>query len=264
MVGAAVLSAMGAVRSGAGLVRVGVVKSQQNAFMKRAPLEVTTLALAEDRTGQLSIKAWNQIRGALLQFRPNVVAMGPGLGTGAGVQKILTHILKIFRGGLVVDADAINALAILKFKKKFPLPVVLTPHVGELGRLLAWSTENISKNRKEAARTTSKRYDCVCLLKGAGTLVSDGRRTARNPTGNPAMASGGMGDILTGMIASLWAQRPVQTIASGWEAACAGAFLHGRAADEAVKDFPEKTLLASDVVSALQKIFKTVFKRGGL
>lgn len=261
MAGAAVLCAMGAVRSGAGLVRVAIVKSQQDVVVKRAPLEVTTLALAEDKSGQVAEKAWGALKANIAKYRPHVIAVGPGLGTGRGVRTLLKQILKTFHGGLVLDADALNVLSLSKTQKSFSSAAILTPHAGEMSRLLKWSVNKINADRTRAVVHAAKLFRSVCLLKGSPTLISDGHRCIRNTTGNPAMASGGMGDVLTGMIAALWAHSPIQNLESAWKAASAGAFLHGKAADVAVRQFPEKTLLASDVVAAFPRVFKNIFKR---
>jgi len=260
MVGAAVLCAAAAARSGAGLVRVGMVKGQQNNFVKRAPLEVTTMAFPEEANGQISKKAWPLIWKTIQTFGPDVVALGPGLGGGAGVEFVVLHLLQSFTGGMVLDADGLNVLSKQKLPISFSGPVVLTPHEGELSRLLKWAPKKISMDRVAAAKEAAQQFRAICLLKGAGTLITNGRQMMKNTTGNPAMASGGMGDVLTGLIAALWAQMAMQTLDTGLRAAGLGSYLHGLAADKAIKKFPERTLLASDLIDVFPTVFKHVFK----
>lgn len=262
MAGAAVLSAWGAARTGAGLVRVAVVKSQQPAVVKRAPLEVTTQGLNEDKDGKVSVRAFGQIKRLIEQYRPNVVAIGPGLGNTFATRRLVEEFVYHRNLPLVVDADGLNALARLGHKKRPSSILIMTPHPGEISRLLARPLRKGAGHRIQAALDAAQLFPrSVCLLKGAETLVTDGRRIWKNTTGNPAMAAGGMGDLLTGMIASLWAQMPDQTTDTAVIAACAGAYLHGLAADLSVQTFPERTMLASDVAQALPAAFNNVFRR---
>ena len=115
-------------------------------------------------------------------------------------------------------------------------------------------------DRVAAAKEAAQQFRAICLLKGAGTLITNGRQMMKNTTGNPAMASGGMGDVLTGLIAALWAQMAMQTLDTGLRAAGLGSYLHGLAADKAIKKFPERTLLASDLIDVFPTVFKHVFK----
>jgi NAD(P)H-hydrate epimerase len=219
------------------------------------------MALPEDTQGQLSPAAWPKVWKTIQEFHPDVIAVGPGLGTGSGASRVVIGLARKFSGGLVVDADALNILSMQRSKPRFVGSVVMTPHEGECGRLLGMKPEKISARRESAARDVATKFNSVCLLKGAGTLVTDGRTVLKNMTGNPAMASGGMGDVLTGMIAALWGQMPRRTKETGLRAAAIGAYLHGLAADSALKKFPEKTMLASDLVSFFPTIFKHVFRR---
>ena len=260
MAGAAVLSALGAVRSGAGLVRVGTVKSQQPVVARRAPLEVTSEGFAEGADGRFSAGAWSALRRSLESFNPDVIAIGPGLGRSRGVEALIRNILFRQPAAVVVDADALNSLSELK-AAKFVTPAVTTPHPGEMARLLGVSTATVEKNRVGAVVSAARHFRAVALLKGAGTLVSDGRSVWKNTTGNAAMASGGMGDVLTGIVAATWAQMPAQTLGSGARAASLAAFVHGLAADIAVKNFPQRTLLASDLAEALPRAFLRLWRR---
>ncbi len=261
MAGAAALSALGAVRSGAGLVRVGTVKSQQPILARRAPLEVTSEGFAEGADGRFSAGAWNALRRSLAAFAPDVIAIGPGLGRSRGVDAILKNILFRQTAAVVIDADGLNALAGLGVKK-FVVPAALTPHPGEMATLLNVSVASVQSNRIGAVVAAARRFRVAALLKGSGTLVSDGRDAWLNTTGNAAMATGGMGDVLTGIVAATWAQMPAQTIESGARALSFAAFVHGLAADIAVKNFPERTLLASDLAETLPLAFNQLWRRG--
>jgi NAD(P)H-hydrate epimerase len=228
---------------------------------RRAPLEVTSLGFPEDRDGRFSVGAWDAVRDALEDFSPDVIAVGPGLGRSPGVESLIRHLVLDQRTSVVLDADGLNSLASLKLHRKLAAPTILTPHPGEMARLLGSSTGTVSKDRRGAATTAARRYGAVALLKGAGTLVSDGRVTWMNTTGNPAMATGGMGDILTGIVAATWAQMPAQTRETAVPAAALAAFVHGLAADLAVKKFPERTLIASDLAETLPPAFQRLWRQ---
>lgn len=239
MAGAAVLSAMGAVRSGGGLVRIATTTSAQPIAAKRAPLEVTT-------TSAPLLKA-------IAVFSPDIVAFGPGIGTGSTAKRQLARLMK-GKHPLVVDADGLNALA--ASPKRFSGPAIITPHAGEMARLLKKPVAWVNANRKQAVRGAAKKFGCVCVLKGPGTLVSDGGAVWKNTNGNPGMASGGTGDVLTGVVAATWAQFPKHDAASAIKAACLAVYLHGTAGDIAVKRFSERSLLASDLAETLPAAFK--------
>ncbi len=135
-------------------------------------------------------------------------------------------------------------------------PVVFTPHPGEMARLLRRKVGAVNEDRPAAAQDFADELGGVCLLKGRHTVIAGDGRTWFNPTGNAGLAKGGTGDALTGLIAGLWAQRLKVAPDSGFEAACLGAYLHGYAADEAVRKFTDRCLLASDVLDALPAAFR--------
>jgi len=260
MSGAAVLSALGAARGGSGLVRVATVKSQQPVVAKRAPLEATSAVLPEDASGRLSMKAVAAVGKIVAAFRPDVIALGPGLGATPATRALVKQLA--YRGDvpLVIDADGLNVLSQLKGRVR--APAALTPHPGEMARLLGVRHVPADRaGRVRAARAAAAKYGAAVLLKGAATVVTDGRAVWQNTTGNPAMASGGMGDVLTGLAAATWAQADGDPRATAGKALAFAAFVHGRAADVAVKDFPERTLLASDLAAALPAAFKTLWRR---
>ncbi len=260
MAGAGILSAGGAVRAGAGLVRLATVKSQQAVAAKRAPLEVTTQGLPETKSGRLSPAAWRTIARAIKkEFRPHVVAAGPGLGQSPGVRTVVLGLLKT-PVPLVLDADGLNALAGLPAvagrASGGRAAAVFTPHEGEISHLLGWPVGRVKGDRVGAAVSAARRFGCVCLLKGAGTIVTDGRDIWKNTTGNPGLASGGTGDVLTGIIAALWGQMEFRGPSEGLKAAALGAYLHGLAGDVAMRKRGAPSLLATDVIEFLPAAMK--------
>jgi hydroxyethylthiazole kinase-like uncharacterized protein yjeF len=242
MIGASILAALGAVKGGAGLVRLGVPKSLATTAARRAPLEVTIDALPEDRTGKIDGGKFSVINRLLAKYSPDVVAIGPGLGVSPGVHRLVKKIFSL-KTALVLDADALNVLAPLRGGLPSGRRVV-TPHPGELSRLIGAPVSAIQKNRLKAAAAGAEKIGGVCLLKGSGTVVSDGQKIFINTTGNPQMASGGMGDLLTGLIAALWGQMEES---KGLQAAALGAYLHGLAGDLADRKRGGLSLMASEV-----------------
>jgi NAD(P)H-hydrate epimerase len=230
--GAIRLCGEAALRAGAGLVSIATQPEQLVALNAARP--------------ELMARAVNgpQALEPLLE-RASVLAVGPGLGQGAwGHALWLTALDSTLP--LVLDADGLNLLAAepRTFRGR---AVVLTPHPGEAARLLGCPVERIGRDRFAAARALAARYNAVVVLKGAGSLIAalDGRLDVC-PWGNPGMASGGMGDLLTGVIAALLAQG-----LPAWEAACLGVGLHARAGDRAARD-GERGLLASDLLAPLR------------
>lgn len=178
--------------------------------------------------------------------RADVLALGPGLGQGAWGHALWLTALDAGKP-VVVDADGLNLLA--REPRRFGQPAVITPHPGEAARLLGVSVADVEADRFAAARELAQRYDAVAVLKGAGSLVADPHgRVAVCPWGNPGMATGGMGDLLTGIVAALMAQG-----CDAWGAACLGVGLHARAGDAAARD-GERGLLASDLLAPLRRL----------
>jgi NAD(P)H-hydrate epimerase len=178
--------------------------------------------------------------------RTTVLAVGPGLGQGAWGHALWLTALDSGKP-LVLDADGLNLLA--REQRRFTTPTVLTPHPGEAGRLLGKSTDEVQRDRFAAARELARRYGAIVVLKGSGSLIAhqDGRLDVCT-WGNPGMASGGMGDLLTGVIAALMAQG-----CSAWDAARIGVGLHARAGDVAARR-GERGLLASDLLDPLRAL----------
>jgi hydroxyethylthiazole kinase-like uncharacterized protein yjeF len=263
MTGAAVLAARGALRSGCGLVTVAVPQSQQPVVAAQLA-EAMTAALPEAPAGVLRAEAAGALQELHRRSGFTVLAIGPGLTTYTDAARAVVGILGSLPIPAVVDADALNCLArepeeaVATLLKSRPAHV-FTPHPGELARFLKITAAAVQQDRPAAARRLASELGGVCLLKGRGTLITDGARLWRNPTGNSGLAKGGSGDALTGIIAGLWAQRLSAAKSgsdSGFEAAALGAYLHGLAADIAAREKTEYALLASDVIEALPAAFR--------
>jgi NAD(P)H-hydrate epimerase len=250
--GAAAMTSMSALRTGAGLVTLGVAESL-NAALEGRMLEAMTAPLPESGSGVLGESAFNAIQQELPGKR--CLALGPGLGQAAETKKLICKIIRQSEIPVVVDADGLNNLAgELKHFKKASAPIILTPHPGEMARLLDTRVSKVQQNRIKCAREFSVQYNVHVVLKGARTIIAhpDGR-VFINPTGNAGMASGGMGDVLTGVIAGLIVQGLTP------EAAChAGVYLHGAAADSLVEDMGPYGFLAGDVMKTIPGEIKKI------
>lgn len=254
MTGAPVLAAAGALKTGAGLVRVAV---PQRAYPAVAAKLVCAMAypLPEEEDG-VSERALGDI---LRACRPGVadgVLLGPGWGSGAGAARVARGVIAGETQALVLDADGINALAghIDVLDARRDKTTVLTPHFGEFCRLLGQTPED----PYESAREFALRHGCILVLKGHRTLTAfPNGQTFVNPTGNPGMATGGAGDVLAGMVVSLLAQG----FAPEW-AVPAAVYLHGRAGDLAAEALGEYALTATDLLAYLPAAMKEAERRG--
>jgi len=252
MGGAAALAGMGALRSGAGLVTVAVPKSRQDMVAAVLP-EALTTGLPETRGG-IGPSAVPAIRTLLATRKITAVAIGPGLTVAPVVSAALQWLMPSLKGlPLLLDADALNCLAWMKegLLRGRSSPAVLTPHPGEAARLLKCTSAAVQADRAAAAARIALRFNAVCLLKGHKTLITDGKRTSLNPTGNPGMAKGGMGDVLTGLIGGFLAQG-----LAPYDAARLGAYVHGLAGDIAAKEVGETAMLPRDLAAALPKALR--------
>ena len=249
--GAAGLSALGALRAGCGLCTLALPETCQKAF-ELHPMEVMTVPLPETQSGTLSIKAKEPIL-KLLEGK-SVLAMGPGLTTEPETVKLIGEILPFIKCPLILDADAINALEKHVDWLDDLKSVVLTPHPKEMSRLTGLSTEEIQKNRISTAIEFAQKKSVILLLKGAPSLIAtpDGN-VYINPTGNPGMATGGSGDVLTGIIAGLAAQN-----ISPKNASIAGAYIHGYSGDIFSEIETQTSLIAGDLLRNLPNALKQV------
>jgi NAD(P)H-hydrate epimerase len=250
MSGAAALCAMGALRAGAGLVTLGIPKSLHAPMVEKLT-EAMFKVLPETKQGSLSLSGLPEIVTTIEKM--DAVGIGPGLSREPQTVKLVHQLLPKFVKPLVLDADALNALAEdVDLLRKLPLPVILTPHPGEMGRLIRLSAEQVQQDRERIAVEFAKKYRVILVLKGHRTVVGsyDGAVYV-NETGNPGMASGGCGDVLAGVIAALLGQKvPV------FEAAVLGVHLHGLAGDLAAAQRGQIGLLASDVADRIPEAIR--------
>jgi len=249
MSGAAALAGRAALRAGAGLVRVATPKSVLPAVASIEPC-VTTIALPEDSRGRISAKAINTILDAVAQN--DAVAFGPGVGTSGALRSVLEALLGQEQLRLVVDADGLNNLAGMRsWPGKLKARLILTPHPGEMKRLWAGLfREQPPTDRREQATRLAQQTGTVVVLKGAGTVVTDGERMYVNKTGNPGMATAGSGDVLTGVITAIVGQG-----LSDLDAAVLGVYVHGLAGDIAAERVGQLSLIATDIAQALGDAF---------
>jgi len=248
--GAAVLCARAALRSGVGLVTVGTAASAQPTVAALS-LEAMTEPLPETPARSLAMKAREPIV-ALAEARA-AVAIGPGLGLDDETRALARVLVSTLPRPMVVDADALTALADhLEVLRGAPAARVFTPHPGEMARLLGGAVGDVQRDRVGAARAFATAHGVHLVLKGARTLIAapDGRVLV-NPTGNAGMASGGTGDVLTGILGALLARG-----LDAARAAPAGVYLHGLAGDGAAERVGEEALIAGDVIEALGEAFR--------
>ena len=247
MAGAVALAGMAALRGGAGLVRVLVPDVCLDTVAGFEP-SYMTVPLASDRRGRISLDALPQILKQAEQA--TVVAFGPGVGRSLGLDALVTRLYATLSLPMVLDADGLNALSARMDQLDRPLgPRVLTPHPGEFERLAGVKPRS-EEERVEAAAQLASRLGVTVVLKGHRTVVSDGERSVVNGTGNPGMATGGSGDVLTGLIASLVCQG-----LTPFEAARLGVYLHGRAGDIAAESLGHESLTAGDIVTHIPAAF---------
>ncbi len=242
--GAAALAAMGALRSGAGLVYLGVPESIY--AIEAVKLTEPVVFPLPDEGGTLSEKAVEQVTAMLPKM--DAVLIGPGLGQSEGTLAVLLAVLEQGRCPVIVDADGINLLAAHKdILRRRTAPTVVTPHPGEFARLGGRQ----DCDRVTAAMEMAEDLGVTVVLKGRGTVITDGIACYCNPTGNPGMAVGGSGDVLAGIVASLVGQGlPVL------QAAACGAYLHGAAGDVCEETLGQYGMLPSDLLDVLPRLMK--------
>ena len=242
--GAAALSAMGALRTGAGLVFLGVPESIY--AIEAIKLNEPVVFPLPDQGGTLSVDAVPEILERLPKM--DAVLIGPGLGQSEGTLAAVKAVLENFKGPVVVDADGINNLSRHKdILRDRVSPTILTPHDGEFARIGGV----IGPDRAASAEALARELGAIVLLKGHRTVITDGEMTYVNHTGNPGMAVGGSGDVLAGVIVSLLGQGVPPL-----EAAACGAWLHGAAGDLCAADIGQYGMLPTDLVNALPRLLK--------
>jgi NAD(P)H-hydrate epimerase len=253
--GAAAMLCHAALRAGAGLVTLGIPASL-NPILEAKLTEAMTEPLPDAATGYLTADAWDRIRG-LLEGK-TALAVGPGISTQPQVQALLLRLIPETAVPLVIDADGITAVALRpEILKESKDSVVLTPHPGEMARLVGLTPHKVQEDRIGIAKGFSSTYGCIVVLKGDKTVIATPEEEIYiNPTGNPGMASGGTGDVLTGLIGGLIAQGLPPLEAAKW-----GVFLHGLAGDRAAQAIGEIPLIASDIIDRIPEALSAIKDR---
>jgi len=249
MSGAAALAGRAALRAGAGLVRVATPKSVLPIVASIEP-SFTTIPLPEESAGRISAKAIDAILNAVGEN--DAIAFGPGIGTSTQLRSVLKTLLQQENVSLVIDADGLNNLSkITNWPAGLNANVILTPHPGEMKRL--WSSvlrDPLPDDRQEQAARFAQETQTTVVLKGAGTVVTDGQKLYINTTGNPGMATAGSGDVLTGVITALIGQG-----LNNFDAAVLAVYIHGLAADIAAERIGQVSLMTTDIIDALGQAF---------
>jgi len=242
-------------RSGAGLVTLGIPKSLNNAIIKIKPKEVMTLPLPQTQEGTLSLAGLRKIKDFTKDIE--VLVIGPGLGQNKSTQALVRKIVVNQNKPIVIDADGLNSLAghldLLRVTNyELRVTRILTPHPGEMARLLGISINKVQAKRKEIARRFAKDYNCIVVLKGDKTIVADSHgKIYANNTGNPGMATAGSGDVLTGIIGAFLGQG-----LSAFSATKYAVYLHGFAGDLAAKEKTQLGMIASDIIVKIPEAIK--------
>lgn len=252
--GAAALSSFAALRAGAGLVTLGCPEKVYSILARRHP-EVMVRPLPSTPHGTLSEKGLREI----LEFArtQDVLALGPGLGRHPSTVRLLRKLMIQSSLPLVVDADGVNALkGKPELLKKCRWAPILTPHPGEFIRAFGGKKPVTDRERRRRVRETARRFGVILVLKGYHSVIArPNGQVSRNPTGNPGMATGGTGDVLTGIIAALLGQG-----ISAYQAARFGVYLHGLAGDLAAQEKGEVSLVAGDLIEFFPRAVQRVLR----
>jgi ADP-dependent NAD(P)H-hydrate dehydratase len=251
MSGAAILAGQAALRSGAGLVHIACPHPIQNIVAAGNPCYLTT-PLPSNADGSLAASAADMLLPLLVTAKS--VAFGPGLGKTSEISDLLAQVLNEFPGQIIIDADGLASYKTLHNQHRITerkLPVIVTPHPGEMSQLMDLPTQVIQSDRKMLSVKLATEHKLVVVLKGHGTIVTDGQRVYTNTTGNTGLAKGGSGDVLTGIIAALAAQNM-----PALEAAQVGVYIHGLAGDLAAASLSEMGMLPTDIIEALPMAFR--------
>lgn len=253
--GAAAMAGISALRAGAGLSTIATAKSALPMVASYA-FEIMTEPLAETDAGTISLAALDYGRYDAIAAGKDVIAIGPGISRNPDTVQLVRAVVTKSKAPTIIDADGLNA-----FEGRSPMldgrqrPLVLTPHPGEMARLTGLSTREVQAKRLDIARSFAREHGCVVVLKGHRTLVAlPGGTVWVNPTGNPGMATGGTGDVLTGMTAGLIAQN-LQAVE---RAVLAAVYLHGLAGDIARERLGEQAMIAGDLIDATAEAIRRV------
>ncbi len=252
MTGACALSSMAALKSGSGLV-YGIIPNTLNTILSIKLTEVVFKPVLDNGKGYFIYDSIDQIKDFLESI--DVIAIGPGIGTNRETVKVVEEVLRVSEKPVVLDADGLNCISsnpnvLLKRQGA----TIITPHPGELSRLLKISTKEIQKNRISYSKKVSNKYNVITVLKGANTIVTDTKGDVYvNTTGNPGMATAGSGDVLTGMIASFIGQGVKPELA-----AKLGVYLHGLSGDLAKIEKGEYGMIARDILESIPYSIKLI------
>lgn len=249
MAGAISLAGMATLRSGAGLVLLAVPEGIQGTVAAFEPSYMTK-PLTADSSGRLRIDAQAELE--KLVADATCIAIGPGLGQSPGLRILVEWLYTTCPKPLVIDADALNLLSQLPAWPTAAGPRILTPHPGEFRRLIHDTSASADELPARAERFAAE-HGVVLILKGHQSLITDGHASYRNTTGNPGMATGGSGDVLTGILTALVCQKLTPI-----DAARLGAHLHGLAGDLAAAELGQVSLIASDLIRFLPKAFQAI------
>lgn len=251
--GAAVLCAEAALRTGSGLVTLGIPKGISKPLIKIKPGEVMLEPLPETKETTLALGCLGVIKKVLKKI--DILVIGPGLGQNKSTQELIRRLIKSTDKPIVVDADGLNALAgcldVLRTPHSAQRNVILTPHPGEMSRLLGISVSQVQRNRVRIAKRFARDFNVTVVLKGHNTVVADKNKIYVNKTGNPGMSTAGSGDVLTGMVAALLGQG-----LDAFNAAKYGVYLHGLAGDLAAKAKTQIGMIASDIIAKIPEAIK--------
>lgn len=254
LTGAVCLAGISALRSGCGLVTIGIPEGL-NQIIEIKLTEVMSLPLPETNDHYLSYKAFNKAI-EFIEKKADAVLIGPGISLHNETKKFVKKIIPEIKKPLVIDADALKIISeeieLLNFLNK----PILTPHLGEMSYLTKMKTDEIQREREKVAEDFAKRYNVIVVLKGYRTIVTDGEKTYINLTGNPGMAKGGSGDVLAGIIGSFLAQGEEKFVSAKY-----GVLIHGLAGDISVKEKGEISLLPTDIVEKLPDVFNYLKRR---
>ncbi len=244
MPGASVICAESALKTGVGLLKCAFPKSIYGALTAHLTQPVF-VPLSENEDKTLSMGALTDI---LKEIKwADSIAVGCGIGVNDDTQLLINQIVKESEVPVVIDADGINSVSVnIDVLKDSKAPVVLTPHPGEMARLIGKDISFVQKNRIKCAKAFAMEYGCIVVLKGANTIVTDGVNVFVNTTGNAGMAMGGTGDMLTGMIASFIAQGAVP-----FHAAASAVYIHGLCGDIAARELSQRGMTVDDMLELL-------------
>jgi ADP-dependent NAD(P)H-hydrate dehydratase len=254
MSGAICLASTAALRSGSGLVTAVIPRSVQAIVAGFEP-SVMTVGLRDDPDSGLAPQS-SDVVDSLLDGR-DAIGAGPGLGRSLAAAHLVRDLLLRATCPVIVDADGLNVAAEHNlFASRSHWPCVITPHPGEFSRLTGRSIGDIERHREEMAQEFAAKHQLVVALKGPGTIVTDGTRCFRNTTGNSGMATGGTGDVLTGIVTSLLGQR-----LPAFEATAIAVHVHGLAGDIAAERFTQRGMIASDLLICLPEAWRRLDNR---